>query len=54
MGDSHPAAIAGRTAPPGPDVQQPSPGPIPGNATSLTQGSTTPSETTTELADLKD
>lgn len=54
MGDSHPAAIAGRTAPPAAAPEQPNPGPVPGNATSLTTGSTTPSEGAAYLADLKD
>ena len=56
MGDSHPAAITGRTPPPGPGATAATPnqGPVPGNATSLTTGSTVPSELATELSDLKD
>jgi hypothetical protein len=54
MGDSHPAAIAGRTAPPGAAPEQPAAAPVPGNATSLTTGSTTPSEGATYMGDLKD
>jgi hypothetical protein len=53
MGDSHPAAIAGRTAPPAATPQQPE-NPVPGNATSLTTGSTVPSEGAEYVADLKD
>jgi hypothetical protein len=54
MGSKHPAAIAGRLAPPAADVEQPTQGPVPGGATSLTEGSTRPGDTATYRSTLKD